>query len=233
MKCTGAFDKRASMVPARPFWQPQARPDSCRMHAVNALAGRAAFATWEDFVARACDAYDASLREPMARGTSRTLTLPGQLEFAVRLACPEITTVCTVILQHDTEARHALAALLQGIGGPEMASPPPDASRPHLRGVLLFDQAHIFAAVPTDPWAPGAAAWWVLDSLRPGPSLVHLPTLLRTTALNVMVVSQCIAPPVALRRIGIALTTPATAAAGPSPGSLRVGVHEIHRAACK
>ena len=214
------------MVPAQPFWQPQARPDSCRMHAVNALAGRAAFVTWEDFVARACDAYDASLPEPMARGTSRTLTLPGQLEFAVQLACPEVTTVGTVILQHDTGARHALATVLDAwgtIAGP--GDPRPDTSSPRLRGVLLLNQDHIFAAVPSNPRAPGAAAWWVLDSLRPGPYLVHLPTLLRSTALNVLVVSQCTArqpSPPALPSIGIAW---GSVAAG---HDVRVGVHRLH-----
>lgn len=189
-----------------PFWQPQARPDSCRMHAVNAIAGRAAFGSWEDFVARACDAYDATLTEPMARGTSRTLTLPGQLEFAVQLACPEVTTVGTVILQHDVAARHALASVLdawQGVVDPHEASPVHEAG-PRLRGVLLYDQAHIFAAVPSDRGAPGAAAWWVLDSISPGPRLVHLPTLLRTTStLNVMVVSQCERQPRVLPRIGV------------------------------
>ena len=136
------------------YWERQARPDSCRMHALNALVGHQAL-TWPAFMA-ACDSFDA--KAGLAGGVGRSLYVAND--------------------ENNTQAQHVLREVL-GLPWCVLSLGMHRASRRsrelldfatrNAHGALVFNMGHVWALRRFES-GPGESSQWVtLDSLSSGP----------------------------------------------------------------
>ena len=154
----------------------QAFGDSCRMHALNAVLGRPHFRAWPDFLVHVCDAFDRAEGFPV--GTSRAVTPPGFMEFALQQV--DATLLATCFMTHETAKKHAVVQVLQA------------RTRTDIVGLLAYSREHVWAVVPV-PSAGGGHTWVTVDSLHAGPSPCSLSTLLQES-VGFYLVTQSAAP---------------------------------------
>jgi hypothetical protein len=144
------------------FHERQSHHDSCRMHALHSVLGGPVFGKWTDFVAKVCDEFDRLSGFP--GGTSRGVTPPGFMEFAVQRVHRTLHATC--FLGHERDKKHAVLQLLAAHG------PQAKIASFVAQGLLVFDREHVWAVVHD------GSKWVTVDSLRSSPGPCSLPSLL-------------------------------------------------------
>jgi hypothetical protein len=119
------------------YWERQSLPDSCRMHALNAVIGRQAY-TWTQFLGM-CDSFDNYAKQPI--GTSRTFYFGG-----------DDLTLFGFGLQH---AKSSLKSIpIFGFTGKPSVPAPPELLADAV-AAFVYSRGHVWAArksVSTGQW---------------------------------------------------------------------------------
>lgn len=127
------------------YWERQARPDSCRMHATNACLGRPAY-TWASFMAM-CDEFSTLTGGQLARAeyhAGNDMTLFG---YALQRAGATWPTLPLAMYQAGTSDNKKTPARLEH-------------ARTHAQGVFVYNASHVWYLRRVGP-----SSWAKVDSL--------------------------------------------------------------------
>jgi len=174
----------ASALPLAIYWERQLLPDSCRMHAVNAILGGPTY-TWGTFLGT-CDAYDAFCG--LSLGTSRQHYVnPGRgvTLFGFALHCAGSRSVTLPLAMYarsrcDPKTPEFLVAARGCTGAFVYSSEHVWAMRPTSRGWVRIDSLTGVAAESLESvWRDGLCVELVFDNPSQLPQFVgqEYPTL--------------------------------------------------------